>query len=131
MFSTGKNVRLQCFIFGPKHVLENATMLKIGSFSHFQGPWNYLEVLKNNQIFSTCSVPSIFSTDKNMTWFYILHSKNLLKHVKMSKSTVCLLFLSILESVEVIWGNIKNHELFSSCSTPCMFSRKKVVIIHV
>ena len=59
---------------------------KITIFGHFRPFLGVLKLLKQ-QIFSRCSTPCLFSSEKNLRWYYfIVSAKNVQKKPKMSSA---------------------------------------------
>ena len=59
---------------------------KITIFGHFRPFSGVLKLLKQ-QIFSRCSTPCLFSSEKNLRWYYfIVSAKNVQKNPKMSSA---------------------------------------------
>ena len=59
---------------------------KITIFGHFRPFSGVLKLLKQ-QIFSRCSTPCLFSSEKNLRWYYfIISAKNVQKNPKMSSA---------------------------------------------
>ena len=55
----------------------------------FNGLETSLEILNTNQIFHRSSIPYIFSSEKNLIWYYLIFSfKYLPENAKMSKITI-------------------------------------------
>ena len=56
-----------------------------------------------------------YATKKNLEWYYFIFSpKNLLQNAKMSES-------GIFQS----FSSMRNHQIFSKFSTPCIFPSEK------
>ena len=60
------------YIIGPKNLLENWKMSKNDNFQSLSsilgGLKLFVEILKNHQIFSSCSNPRIFYSQKSLRW---------------------------------------------------------------
>ena len=99
--------------------------------SIFRGLENIWGNTEKQPIFSRCSISDIlswcmFSAEKKLRCYYFIFSpKNLSENPKMSQNNISQSFSSIFWLLATIWRILKNHQVFSSCPTACIFSTWK------
>ena len=109
------------------------TLLDFLTFLETFGIWLYiLENAKKSknensdyQIFHKSCSSCMFSTKKNLRWYFIFSLKNVLQNTKMSKKGGFHPFLSVFGGPETIWGKIEKPKKINSYSTSCIFFIQK------